>query len=172
VAETAILVPVPEAAALVDAHRLRLTRAGADGFPPHITLLYPFTDSALLTDGRIRQTAAIVAAEQPLDVSFASTAGFDSEPPILYLAPEPAEPFARLTRALVAAFPEHPPYGRSDADVVPHLTVAIAAAEVLAPVELELLPLLPVTARVTEAWLMQRGGDGRWALRQRLPLGG
>ncbi len=166
-----LLVPIPEAAALVDPYRLSLTRAGADGIPTHITLLYPFTDSARLTDERLRETARIVGAEPAFDVSLGSTARFDADPPILYLAPEPAAPFAALTRALVAAFPEHQPYEGIYPELVPHLTVAIAGADLLAPIEVELGPLLPVAARVTEAWLMQRGNDGRWALRERLPLG-
>lgn len=170
-AETVLLVPVPEAAALVDSHRLRLTRAGGDGIPAHITLLYPFTDSELLTDERLRETARIVGGEPAFDLSLDSVERFDVVPPILYLAPEPAAPFAALTRALVAAFPEHRPYEGRYPELVPHLTVAIAAAEVVAPIEAELRPLLPVEARVTEAWLMERAEDGRWRLRERLPLG-
>ena len=170
-AETVLLVPVPEAATLVDGHRLRLTRAGGDGIPAHITLLYPFTDSALLTDERVRETARIVGAEPAFDLSLVSTGRFDAEPPILYLAPEPAAPFAALTKGLVAAFPEHQPYEGIYPELVPHLTVAIAGTDLLAPIEVELGPLLPVAARVTEAWLMQRGDDGRWALRERLALG-
>jgi 2'-5' RNA ligase len=170
-AETAILVPIPEAAALVDPHRVRLTGAGADGIPPHITLLYPFTDSALLTEARRRETARIVDVVHPFDVSLTSSARFDVDPPILYLVPEPAAPFAALTRALVTAFPEHQPYDGRYPELVPHLTVAIADAEVLAPIEAELDRGLPIEARVTEAWLMRRRADGRWRMLQRLELG-
>ena len=170
-AETVLLVPIPEAAALVDPHRARLTRAGADGIPPHITLLYPFTDSALLSEERVREAAAIVGAVRPFDVSLASTARFDLDPPILYLAPDPAAPFAALTRALVAAFPEHQPYDGRHPELVPHLTVAIADASTLAGVEAELGPALPIEAHVEEAWLMQRNEADRWRLRQRLELG-
>ena len=171
-AETALLVPVPEAAAVVDAHRLRLTRAGADGIPPHVTLLYPFTDSALLTAERAREAAGIVGSVRAFDISLTMCARFEADPPILYLAPEPAEPFAALTRALVAAFPEHQPYEGRYPGIVPHLTVAIADAATLDPVAAELGAALPVEARVEEAWLMQRAADGgRWRLRERLPLG-
>jgi hypothetical protein len=90
---------------------------------------------------------------------------------VLYLAPDPAAPFARLTRALVAAFPEHRPYDGRHVELVPHLTVAIARAATLAPIEAELSSAAPLDARVTEAWLMQRGENGRWRLRERLALG-
>jgi 2'-5' RNA ligase len=171
-AETALLVPIPEAAALVDPHRLRLTRAGADGIPPHVTLLYPFTDSAALTAERVQQAAGIVGAVAAFDVSLASTRRFELDPPILYLAPDPAAPFAELTRALVAAFPEHQPYEGRYPELVPHLTVAIADASTLAGAEAEIRPALPIDARVEEAWLMQRDDDGRWRRRDRLALGG
>jgi 2'-5' RNA ligase len=171
VAETVLLVAIPEAAARVDPYRVRLTRAGADGIPPHVTLLYPFTDSALLTAGRVRAAAEIVGATRAFDVSFHSTGRFELDPPVLYLAPDPAAPFAQLTRALVAAFPEHRPYDGRHAELVPHLTVAIAGAETLAPIEAELSSAPPLDARVTEAWLMQRGENGRWRLLERLALG-
>jgi len=169
--ETALLVPVPEASALVDPHRRRLTRAGADGIPAHITLLYPFTDTALLKEERVRQVAEIVGGEPAFDVSLERTGRFELEPPILYLAPVPAAPFAALTAALVAAFPEHQPYAGVHPELVPHLTVAIADAATLDAVEAEVAPSLPLAAQVSEAWLMERAGDGRWHRRERLPLG-
>lgn len=171
-AETVLLVPVPEAAAAVDRHRVHLTRAGADGIPPHITLLYPFTDSAQLTAERVQEAAGIVRAVRAFDVLLASCARFDVDPPVLYLAPDPAAPFAALTRALVTAFPEHQPYEGRYPELVPHLTVAIADAATLASVAAKLGPALPIQARVEEAWLMQRDAGGRWGLRQRLELEG
>ena len=169
-AETVILVPIVEAAAVVDPYRLRLTAAGPDGIPPHVTLLYPFTDSAQLTAARVRRAAEIVGAARSFDVSLATTARFELDPPILYLSPEPAEPFAALTRALVTAFPEHRPYDGRHPELVPHLTVAIADAGTLAAIEAELEAAPPVEARVDEAWLMARDADGRWRLWERLAL--
>lgn len=169
-AETVILVPIVEAAAVVDPYRLRLTAAGPDGIPPHVTLLYPFTDSALLTADRVRQAAAIVGATRSFDVSLAATARFELDPPILYLVPDPAAPFAALTRALVTAFPEHQPYDGRYPELVPHLTVAIADAGTLAEIEVELAAAPPIEARVEEAWLMERDEDGSWRLRDRLAL--
>jgi 2'-5' RNA ligase len=172
VGETALLVPLPELASTVDRHRLHLTRAGRDGIPPHVTLLYPFTTGAELDPERLAQVGRLVAAVAPFEVAFARAERFDADPPILYLAPEPAAPFAALTAALVAAFPEHPPYDGELEALVPHLTVAIATPDVLDRVEAALVRVLPVRAAVTEAWLMERGADGRWARRHPLPLGG
>src|SRR5687768_13957185 len=165
-AETALIVPVLEACSLVDPHRLRLTRAGADGIPPHITVLYPYTDTELLKEERVQEVARIVGAVRAFDVTLGSTGRFDVDPPILYLVPDPAAPFAALTRALVTAFPEHPPYAGRYPELVPHLTVAIADAATLEAVAAVVDPALPILARVEEAWLMERADDGRWRQRE------
>lgn len=171
-ADTALLVPVPEAAPLVDRYRVPLTRAGADGLPPHVTVLYPFTHTGGLTAERLEHVGRIVASQEPFELVLATTGRFELDPPLLYLAPEPAAPFAALTAGLAAAFPEHPPYDGLHDALVPHLTVAGGDAAALDAIEAELLPSLPVRARVTEAWLMARGSDGRWNRRQAFPLGG
>jgi hypothetical protein len=41
-AESAVLVPVPEAERGVSGHRNRLDRAAVWGVPAHVTVLYPF----------------------------------------------------------------------------------------------------------------------------------
>jgi hypothetical protein len=50
VAETALVVVIPEVEALVAAWRHRFTPDGARGMPPHVTLLYPFADEAEVND--------------------------------------------------------------------------------------------------------------------------
>ena len=44
-AETALVVVIPELEPLVAAWRDRLTADGPRGMPPHVTLLYPFADA-------------------------------------------------------------------------------------------------------------------------------
>ena len=63
---------------------------------------------------------------------------FPANPRVLCLRPEPDEPFRAMTAALVAAFPEHPPYGGKYADPIPHATVAIGEDAVLDAIEREL----------------------------------
>lgn len=169
-AATAVLIPVPEAAPHVDGYRSRFTPAHVVGLPPHVTLLYPFVDSAELTTGVLRDVERIVADVGRFEVTFRSVARLEGSPPTLYLAPEPAGPFAELTRALVAAFPAYPPYGGRYDEIVPHLTVATADAEALAPVAAEVSASLPLAAPVVEAWLMECNDRGRWHLRRRFAL--
>ena len=89
---------------------------------------------------------------------------------MLYLRPEPEAPFRALTAALVAAFPEHQPYGGKYADAIPHATVAIGDDDVLDPIARSLAGSLPIAARATEATLLELDGSGEWRPRARLPF--
>ena len=170
--ETAIVVAIPELAPVVDVIRCVHTTAGADGLPAHVTLLYPFMDSDLLTPALVERAAAAIERFVPFDVSFADFRYFDGSPSILYLAPAPAEPFVEMTAALAVAFPEYPPYGGVHSEVTPHVTVAAGEREQLRAFERELSQGLPVDARVDEARLFRRDAAGRWQPRERLRLAG
>jgi hypothetical protein len=99
-------------------------------------------------------------------------------PGVLYLAPEPPDPFIRLTRLVHELWPAHPPYGGAFEGVIPHLTVADCevpgACEdpdaVMDEVERAIVEAVPIEARAAEVWLMT--GDDRWTLRRRFLLGG
>jgi 2'-5' RNA ligase len=172
VAETAIIVPVPEAESVVGQWRRRHTPSGASGMPAHITLLVPFIDSDLLDTDRIRDVAAVLERFGPVELSLAATAYFEGPPTVLYLEPERAEPFRAMTEALVCAFPEHPPYGRAHGKIVPHLTVATRLERPgLAAIEAEVAAMLPITAWANEAWLMEYASRA-WRLRSRFTLAG
>jgi 2'-5' RNA ligase len=135
--------------------------------PAHVTLLVPFIDSEVLATGQTRTVEAVLARFEPFELALNATAYFTGPPMVLYLAPEPADPFRAMTSALVRSFPEHPPYGGAHATVVPHLTVATRLErDHLAAIEAEVAQALPITARPGEAWLMEHGGDG-WRLRGR-----
>jgi len=167
--ESAVVVAVPEAEPVVGELRLQHTYDAPLGMPAHVTLLYPFVPAAELDDGVEERLARLLAAEPAFDVAFRRTARW---PQLVYLAPEPAEPFSRLTEALVAEWPEHPPYEGVHEVVIPHLTVAESdGAEVLDNVAAELEPKLPVELRVHEAQLYAEGEDGRWRERRSFPLG-
>jgi 2'-5' RNA ligase len=103
-----------------------------------------------------------------LEVAFPRLARF---PNVLYLQPEPSEPFRQLTAAVVEQWPETPPYGGAHVDAIPHLTVAHDVDEAaFSAVEREVAPRLPVRARVEAAWLYAYDGE-RWRPRARLPFG-
>src|SRR5262249_15120625 len=101
----------------------------------------------------------LFAAAPRLDVAFRRCGRFSG---VLYLAPEPAPGLRALTEAMVARWPEAPPYGGAHDEIVPHLTVAMGHDEpTLAAIEGTLHHGLPLTARLGEAWLVSFDG-ARW----------
>ena len=90
-------------------------------------------------------------------------------PGVVYLAPEPGEPFVEMTRTFSRYWPEHPPYEGAYPDTIPHLTVV--DGDEPEGVADALSELVPIPARATELWLMVEGEHG-WGLHGRYPLGG
>ncbi|HEY5488747.1 MAG TPA: 2'-5' RNA ligase family protein [Candidatus Limnocylindrales bacterium] len=168
VGESAIIVPVNVPVA-VNRLRERMDPSAADGVPAHVTLIYPFMPPSELKDDVRRRVEEIIAAEPAFPLVLASIARF---PNVVYLEPDPTEPFRRLTRALAAAFPNYPPYeGVYDA-VVPHLTVAADVPDdYLDAAAHALPPTLPIRDVVREAWLIGHTPELSWHTLWRLPLG-
>jgi 2'-5' RNA ligase len=170
--ESALVVLVPEAEELVKTFRDRYDPSASAGVPAHITLLYPFkrpgeTDQTVLDD---------------LSQCFHRCAPFRfSLPPIrrfpdavLYLAPEPDEPFRQLTLAIWDRYPETPPYGGKWSDIVPHLSVACVKDEQLLDQIADDFAQashgrLPIRATATEVALMEKR-SGHWLNRATFSL--
>jgi len=102
-AEAAILVPIPEAEPVVGRYRAVLDQAAGRGVPAHVTVLYPFVPPEKITDAVISSASAAVASVGSFDCEFAGTKWFGQD--VLWLAPEPDEPFRALTRAVRAPVP-------------------------------------------------------------------
>ncbi len=107
---------------------------------------------------------------ESFDLKLGATGRF---PTVLYLAPDPDEPFVRLTEAVCEAYPEYPPYGGAFDTIVPHLTAAEGAAEVLIEAEVDVVPWLPISAEVREALLIEEiePNSARWQTHAHLPFG-
>jgi len=155
-AETALVVLLPELEPLIGGWRRRYTGDGARGMPPHVTLIIPFADSADLGD-LLGPLGRVVSAFAAFEVTLVRTARF---PGLVYLRPEPDEPFVAMTEALAAAFPDFPPYAGEFQEIVPHITVGQADDAVLTDLERELAPKLPVQVRVERAWLVENTAAG------------
>jgi 2'-5' RNA ligase len=168
--ETAIAVPLPELAPEIDDIRLKHTKAGAEGVPAHVTLLVPFADSESLSTGDVATAVTVVGRFQSFDVRFEKFGYFDADEAVLYLAPEPSEPFVQIIEALVEAFPAYPPYGGVYPEHIPHVTVAEGERADLELFERQVALRLPLGTRVEVAWLFQRDPDERWHPREALPL--
>ena len=157
----AVIVPLPEAAPAVDAWREQTCQGKpSTGVPPHVTLLAPF---APVSGAVLRELAEVFAEATAFAVELRELRRF---PGTLYLAPDPAAPFAALTEALIRRFPGYPPYGDPSLPIVPHLTVAQGDAELLDQVEAELTSSLPIAAEACGAVLLEQE-RGAWRVRDR-----
>jgi hypothetical protein len=165
--ETCLIVPVPAAEAAVGGHRGRLDPSAADGAPAHITVLSPFLHVDSVGPAERARLRELFAAADPVQFLLTHVERF---PGVLFLAPEPREPFVSLTREVWRRWPECPPYEGVYDEVIPHLTVAVGSGE-FAEVERELALLLPIAVTAEEVWLIVRGQDGRWARELTFPLG-
>jgi 2'-5' RNA ligase len=166
--ETALVVLVPEAEALVAPWRRLHDPSCAVGVPAHVTLLYPFRPPERLDAALHRELAELFGQASAIDFQLTQLATF---PGVLYLTPEPAAPFVTLIRTLLAHFPDTPPYGGAYAEIVPHLTVAQSDdAATLEAVAEALAGFAPIAARTCEATLLAQGGDGLWQTLDRYAL--
>ena len=133
-------------------------------------MLYPFADTSLYAARHERELEGALRNFAPILFSLSSTAYFRARPNVLYLAPDPAAPFAAMIEAVAARFPEHPPYGGVHDEVVPHVTVGEHDdLDVLSRIEDEVSVHLPIHATACEVQLLEHTPEG-WRLRQGFPL--
>jgi 2'-5' RNA ligase len=149
-----------------DLERFRVAHVpnAALGVPAHVTLIYPFVPAEQLDAVVRRRVAGALASQPPFAFRLSTVRRW---PNTLYLAVEPAAPVEGMVRSLVAAFPEHPPYGGAF-PYVPHVTLAEDEGSALA--ELAAPPLPAGRRQVTRVLLIAQGRDGRWRLRWRFEL--
>jgi 2'-5' RNA ligase len=93
--ESAWMVLVPEAELLVKPFRDRYDPSAAGGMPAHITLLYPFKHPDEVDRNVLDHLCQCFDRCPPFRFSFAPIRRFPDA--VLYLTPEPDEPFRQLT---------------------------------------------------------------------------
>lgn len=165
---SAVVVAIPEAEPLVGRWRADLDPSAGEGMPAHVTVVAPWLPPDRLHDSELGALAELTAGVPPFRVQFA---GFGRFPRTLWLAPEPADPFVRLTLAVERRWPEFPAYGGRFPSLVPHLSIGDAVdPDALGHVVADVAPRLPVVADVSQVLVMVRDG-GDWQERARLGLG-
>jgi 2'-5' RNA ligase len=171
--EAALVVLVPEVEALVNPFRQRFDPSAADGMPAHITINYPFLPWRLKESFDLDGLRHLFLRHSAFRFTFFEVRNF---PDVLYLAPDPDQPFRDLIQSIARHYPESPPYGGQFQEVVPHLTIA----DVDTPEEMKHIRgkfqqaakgLLPIKVGVEGIWLMDTC-DGRWKRREFLRLRG
>jgi 2'-5' RNA ligase len=165
-ADSTLIVPVQSVERVLAEFLGRPPQHATTGIPAHITALFPFAPADAIDTALEAVVGEVVAGFPPFQFRLVDVGTF---PKVLYLAPQPAEPFRELTHALWSRWPQFPPYGGAYGEVVPHLTVATGHRR---PDAVERLRrLLPLEARADEVWLLTQQADSRWALRRRFPFG-
>ena len=168
VGDTGLVLRVPEVDPAIGRWRARYDSVAPLGVPAHVTVVYPWIPAGLLTDEDFAAIAAIAAAADPLELTFAAVGRF---PDVLWLDPQPAGPILALIAAVSARWPDYLPYGgRYGAEPVPHLTVA----DTVDPTQLDHVVAdiersLPVQARIAELSLVVRRAEG-WDLDRTFPF--
>jgi 2'-5' RNA ligase len=171
--ESALVVLVPEAEAVAKPFRDRYDPSAVAGMPAHITLLFPFKAPDDVDDITLGNLRDCLARFEPIRFSLGTVKRFPAE--VLYLAPEPDEPFRQLTRTIWKLFPATPPYGGKWPDIIPHLSLAWLADEVrLNEVADDFARAsagkLPIPAIASEVALMDNR-SGRWKVEATFSLG-
>ena len=167
---SALLAAVPELEPVVGVHRQRLDPSAAGDVPAHVTVLWPFVAADALDEATVATLREIAASVPAFECAFTRLSWFEDG--LLTLLPDPADPFRALTDAVVAAFPDHPPYA-GQYEPVPHLSVAyadtpLADRETAAAL---IAPDLPVRCRIERLRLMVDDAAGRWSTVHVLELG-
>jgi len=163
-----LVIPVPEADAWIGSYRLLYDPSARRGMPAHITLLYPFLPPDALDGEVTRYLHRLFASTPGFRFQLTRTAEFAQG--VLFLEPEPREPFVALTRVLVKEFGLQPYEGRI-AESHPHCTVTQEADELMRrEIEIKLGPALPIQSHAGEVWLMVRDEETPWRVSERFSL--
>lgn len=163
---SALIVAVPEAEPLVHEWRMRYDNA-ALGIPAHVTLIFPFVP-AEIGEELIAELRELFAGQPAFEFTLPRVARF---PDVAWLAPDPSDPFRRLTDLLLSRYPEYPPYEGIHDDVIPHLSVGRGDTAFQDEVDAALSPHLPMAAHAGEVTLIVEDESGHWSESERFPLG-
>ena len=164
---SALIIAVPEAEPLVHEWRMRYDNA-ALGIPAHVTLIFPFVPAEEIGEELIAKLRELFTAQQAFEFTLARVGRFAD---VAWLAPDPSDPFRRLTDLIFSRYPDYPPYEGIHEEVLPHLTVAMGDATLQDEVEELLTPHLPIAAHTGEVTLLVEDESGHWAESERFPLG-
>lgn len=169
--ESALVVRVPQAEPVVGNLRSLYDPAATWGVPAHITVLYPWLPPADIDSASVAEVASLAAEFAAFDFRLDAVDQFDTR--VLYVAPNPAEPFQELTAAVARRWPDHPPYGGVHDEVIPHLTVAhTGRGASFDAIRARIKADLPVYSRAEEIDLMVGSYQpGSWHTVYTFPLG-
>lgn len=169
--DSALVVPVPDAEPVVGRWRESLDPSCLWGVPAHITVLYPFVPPHDLDEAVIGGLADVFAHVEGFDFRLQEVRWFGDE--VVWIHPEPPQPFVGLTEMVAARWPEYPPYQGAHAQLIPHLTIS---QDGRSPQALDcarsVASSLPIATRAEAVWLMTGSPEpSSWKLHTSFALG-
>jgi hypothetical protein len=172
--ETALIIEVAAAEPLVGPWRAQFDPVATCGVPGHITALFPFVAPDDLHDTTIDGIRRVLDQITPFEFRLTEVAEFHD---VVWLRPDPVQPFRDLTAALWKQFPDHPPYLGRFEDVQPHLTVAMTEGglkheQLRAAIRSDLSQHLPIEAHAEALSVFVSDDSPSWERRLVLPFGG
>ena len=165
---TGIAIPIRIPARLARIRR-RWDSAALAGARPHVTVLYPFAPIGRLGPADRAALNRIAERFDPFEVRFDHVRRFDGG--LVWIEPDAAQPFIRLTADVADRWPAFPPYGGQFETLIPHLTIVESETVPLGPIEDEARAVGPFSARATRMELWRQDDAGRWHQHWVLPLG-
>lgn len=162
--QSVILIPVPSADLIIGKWREQYDSVALRGIPAHITLLFPFKNPQEITEEVLGKLRNIFIDVNPFSFTLESVHTF---PNVIFLEPNPRDPFIRLTEAIEKNFPENPPYEGKYPSINPHTTIAQLSDDqeinvIKRNISKDINKFLPIQSRATEAWIMVEGENGNW----------
>ena len=158
-AETVVLVPALDVGQLVHELRMQHDPSAAAGIPPHVTLMFPFMPPSDLNAPAIDTLDRVISSAGAFQFSLTGV----NQQGVVYLEPEPVEPFARLTREISRQFGILPFDGDFGDEPVVHLTVAVVeSASIRQQLATQLGGVVPIVIKAEEAWLMVGTNASTW----------
>jgi 2'-5' RNA ligase len=167
VPRSALIVAVPEAEPLVHDWRMHYDNAEL-GIPAHVTLIFPFVPAEEIGEELVEELRELFAAQPAFSFTLAGVARFAD---VAWLAPDPSDPFRRLTDLIFSRHPDYPPYEGIHEEVIPHLSVGRGDGAFQDEVDAALSPHLPIAAHAAEVTLIVEDESGHWSESERFPLG-
>jgi hypothetical protein len=133
----------------------------------HITILYPFISGATLSHQVLDEIATICREVPAVEFTFAEFGRF---PGVLWLRPDTTM-CSRLVTRFRARWPECLPYGQSNLEVIPHLTITDGASDAIAAqAQADVAQYLPMKAAVFAVTLVAFDGHA-WVRQHEFALG-
>lgn len=165
----ALIVPIASAEPFISGVRSRVGLRDEMELPPHISVLYPFIPPPY-SQSIVDDLSRLFLAIQRFDFALSSVNSFDGR--VVYLSPDPEEPFAAMTKSVEGMFPDYPAYGGAFASVIPHLTVVEdEPRRIMKRAARELRAVVPIPAAAQSVLLVGRASqDAPWSTYQAFDL--